>query len=234
MKTLTVAAALLVTLTCFAQESGNVRGVGVDNEAESDTDRAQQSGPADGLQEGVHYRKLNPSQVTPRLRQEIEVIEIFWYGCGACNALEPHLGEWLQRRPSRVSFKRVHATWRPAVRHHARMFYTAEALGVLDRVHSKIFHEIHVNRNRLATADEVAVFFAEHDISQQKVREIFRSAAVESRLKDAGELAQRYGVARVPTIIINGRYMTSGGMAGSLENVMLITDELVRREMAER
>jgi protein-disulfide isomerase len=100
---------------------------------------------------GAHYLRLSPTQPTSSNPDQIEVCEVFWYGCPHCNELDPKLAQWLEQKPDYVSFVRVHAVWNPLLQLHARAFYTAEALGKGAEMHAEFFREIHERGNRLDT-----------------------------------------------------------------------------------
>ena len=68
--------------------------------------------PASRFQEGVHYRRLSPTQPTNVSPGQVEVVEVFWYGCAACFAIEPKLESWrVKNKPAYAVFERIPATW---------------------------------------------------------------------------------------------------------------------------
>ena len=106
------------------------------------------------FQLGTHYQRLSPTQPTSSSPDQIEVAEIFWYGCPHCYTFDPYLESWKSDLSANVNFIRVPAVWNPLVELHARAYYTAQALGKGEEMHTPIFREIHVNGNY---ADEVNV-----------------------------------------------------------------------------
>src|SRR5512138_547623 len=108
------------------------------------------------FKEGTNYRKVVPAQPTTVAPGKVEVVEFFWYGCGHCFQLDPAIEAWRAKgKPPYVEFVRVPAMWNDTLRMHARLFYTAEALGKLDELHSTIFREIHVNNDPLTTVEQM-------------------------------------------------------------------------------
>lgn len=187
--------------------------------------------PASKWQEGVHYQRLVPTQPTSAAPGQVEVTEVFWYGCSHCYALEPVVENWLKNgKPNYVSFVRVPVMWGPVHRTHARVFYTAEALGKLDELHAQIFAEINQRHNPLTTPESIAAFFSSHGVSQADFQKSFTSFAVESSLKRAESLGLRYKVESVPTFIINGKYVTDVGKAGGQPQLLNLINELASRE----
>jgi thiol:disulfide interchange protein DsbA len=189
--------------------------------------------PPSQFKEGVHYKKLVPAQPTGVSPGKVEVVEVFWYGCPHCFALDPALETWRkQEKPSYVEFVRIPAIWNDTLRMHARVFYTAEALGKLEELHTAIFQEINVNHDMLNSAEKIAAFFTSHGVSAQDFQKAFSSFAVESKLQRAEFLNQRYRVESVPVFVVNGKYTTDIGMAGGPKQLISVISDLVARERA--
>lgn len=181
--------------------------------------------------EGVNYRVLVPTQPTSALPGQIEVTEAFWYGCPHCNALDPLLESWRkQGKAGYISFVRLPMMWSAVHRTHARMFYTAELLGKLDELHAQLFAEIHNNHDPLSTQEQIQAFFVSHGVSKEDFTRAFASFAVEASLKRAEALGLRYQIESVPTVIINGKYVTDVAMAGGQQQLIALINELAMRE----
>lgn len=190
------------------------------------------SGPPTSAQfrEGAHYQKIVPAQPTTAAPGSVEVVEVFWYGCGHCFSLDPAIESWNDRNAPYVELVRVPAMWNEGTRMHARLFYTAELLGKLDAVHSQIFREFHVNGNQLNTVEKVAAFFRQHGVSNEEFNKAFSSFAVENKLQRADFLNRRYRVESVPTFIVNGKYKTDVDDAGGERQLFTLIDELAAHE----
>jgi thiol:disulfide interchange protein DsbA len=183
---------------------------------------------------GTHYNRLSPAQPTSSSPDEVEVAEIFWYGCPHCFAFDPYVKAWVGRKPEYVSFVRIPAVWNPLLRLHARAFYTAEALGKGAEMHDPLFREIHENHNMLDTEDKLRDFFGQFGVSAEAFKGAFDSFAVHAKLQRADELNRRYRVSSVPTIVVNGKYTTDGSMAGGYDELFALVDELVAAEHAKK
>ncbi len=181
---------------------------------------------------GTHYERLPAAQGTSSSPDLIEVAEIFWYGCPHCYTFDPYLENWLEDIPEDVSFVRIPAVWDALLQIHARAFYAGQALGVGDELHTPIFREIHNNRNFLDSQDSLADFFASHGVEEAAFNAAFESFAVHTKINRADELSRRYRIGSVPTVIVNGKYTTDAGMAGSYEDLIELIDELVAMERA--
>lgn len=184
------------------------------------------------LAQNAPYAPLNPPQPMDT-GTKVEVIEFFWYGCPHCNAMEPYVNAWLKAKPADVVFKRIHAlptdSWLPL----ASMFYTLEAMGLVDQYHSKVFDAIHkqnINLNNKAKRDE---WLKSVGIDPAKYADVEKSFTVQTKLARARQQTQAYKVDSVPRFFINGKYFTSAEQAGGSEKIFPAIDQAiaaVRRE----
>jgi thiol:disulfide interchange protein DsbA len=180
-----------------------------------------------------HYTILTTAQGTSSAPDVIEVTEVFWYGCPHCYTFDPYLEKWKANLPDDVNFVRLPVMWNPTNQIHARMFYTAEALGKLDQVHEAVFRAIHRDKQTLTTEASIREFLLDYGISEQEFNDTFRSFAVESKLQRAKNLTQRYRIQSVPLLVTNGKYLTQGSEVNNFEEMLAVTDELVDRERQE-
>jgi protein dithiol oxidoreductase (disulfide-forming) len=184
------------------------------------------------FQLGTHYTRLSPTQPTSSPPDKVEVAEIFWYGCPHCFAFDPYVKNWESKKPEYVSFVRVPAVWNPLVKLHARAFYTAEALGKGAEMHEPLFREINENQNLLDTEEKLQAFFGKFGVDAAAFKSTFDSFAVHTKLQRADELSRRYKIQSVPTVVVNGKYTTDGGMAGGYDELFALVDELTTSERA--
>lgn len=192
---------------------------------------AQQSAPAAAeFVEGRHYQRLTPAQPTITDDAKVEVAEVFMYSCPACYALEPHLKRWLAEKPEDVSFVRIPASFNPVAKLHAQAYYTALALGKTDEIDVPFFEEFHRKRNALDTEAKLVDFFEQFGVDEETFKKTFNSFAVHTNVQRADELVRRYRVSGTPAIVVDGKYMTSGSMAGSYEAWFQIVDHLAAIE----
>lgn len=187
-------------------------------------------------EEGKHYTRLVPTQTTIGGPDKIEVAEFFWYGCPHCYDLEPYLQRWKADMPANVRFVQVPVTWNNAVATHAKMFYTAEALGSLGVIedmtafHQAVFAELHQRGNRLLSERAMKQLFARFGASEDDFDGAWNSFDVDRRLRLAEDLSQRYSIQSVPTIVVNGKFRTGAPEAGGNAKLVEVIDELVARE----
>lgn len=183
-----------------------------------------------GLDEGIEYKTISPRVNNQIDDTKTEVVEMFWYGCPHCFDFEPNLQKWLARKPKGVNFVRIPAVFNPTWSLHARAYYTAEVLGVLDKTHEALFDAMHLKKQKMATADELADFFAKYGVKKDTFLATFNSFTVDAKVRRAIDLTKRYGIEGVPSMIVNGKYRTSGTLAGGKEGMLQVVDHLIKQE----
>ncbi len=198
---------------------------------------AKQSADAAGrFKSGVHYRQLVPTQPKVTGTDKIEVVEVFWYGCGHCFAFDPHIKAWANDLPADVEFVRLPAIWNETLRRHARAFYTAEVLasaGTLERpeaFHDALFEEIHVNRKPLATDRSLQALFERFGVPGDAYDKANGSFEVDQKVRTAMDLTRRYGVTGVPALVVNGRYLSLSKEIQGWDDYLELVDALVESE----
>jgi thiol:disulfide interchange protein DsbA len=184
--------------------------------------------------QGAHYERFTNAQGTSSSPDKIEVAEIFWYGCGHCFSFEPYLQKWKKTLGTDVSFVKHPVMWNPTNEIHARLFYTAQALG-LDQANGDIFSEIHTNRQMLASESAQRDFItSKYGVSEEDFDKAYRSFSVNGKLQQAKTWTQRYQVRSVPLLVINGKYSVVGPELSGYEQLLDVADELIERERQER
>lgn len=188
---------------------------------------AARGASAAGLTEGVQYKLLKPAQPTDVAPGKVQVVEVFWYACSHCFAIEPKVDAWAGKgKPAYVEFVQMPATWNELLKTHARVFYTAELLGKLPQLNDEIFREINVKGNRMDTPDKIEAFFVAHGVSKADFQKAFSSFAVESKIRQAEDMNRRYKIASTPTFVVAGQYVTDVSMAGSEDKLFEVLNGL--------
>lgn len=178
------------------------------------------------------YEHIDPPVATESPDQ-VEVVELFWYGCPHCFDFEPFVSRWQKNKSEYVNFRRMPAIFRESWEPHARVYYTAQILGVVDQIHLPLFEAMHTHKRQLMTKEELIAFIAEQGIDEATFSRTYDSFAVDSLINRAKVMQARYGIMGVPAMVVNGKYRTSGSEAGSLENVIPVVEVLVGREYSE-
>ncbi|MCW7538872.1 thiol:disulfide interchange protein DsbA/DsbL [Aquabacterium sp. A7-Y] len=178
------------------------------------------------FQAGKDYVELRQQQPTST-PQGVEVVEFFWYGCPHCHRFEPLLEAWVKKLPADVRFRRVPVAFRDEFVVHQRIYYALEALGQVEPVHKRVFHAIHVERKSLDEVNAIADWMAANGVDRAKFLEAYNSFGVQTKTRQAKQLADGFRIDGVPALGINGRYWTSGSVAGSLERSLQVADHLI-------
>jgi len=175
--------------------------------------------------EGKDYNKLQTPVPEPKTGK-IEVIEFFWYGCPHCYAFEPTLEPWVARLPADVNFHRVPAAFSARWEFHQQIYYTWESMGVVDRMHARTFDRFHKLGKPIDSLDDLLAFAKESGLDPAKVKSEWGGFTVHTRMTQAQQLVEAYGVNGVPTLGIHGRYTTSPTEGGA-QACLSTTDALV-------
>ena len=181
--------------------------------------------------EGQHFVRLStPVPVSlPGPDKKIEVIEFFWYGCPACYAFEPAIDAWSRRLPPDVAFRQVHVGYSPQVQMHQKLFFALEEMGQLATMNKRVFAAIHQQNRRLTSESEIMTFVTSSGLDGAKFADAFKSFGVNTKINRAKQLTAAYKIDGVPALGINGRFYTSGSLAGSNERSLAVADFLIQR-----
>jgi len=184
---------------------------------------------AETYTQGQDYIELSNPQPTSS-GDRIEVVELFWYGCPHCFHLEPYIEEWLASKPDDVEFVRMPAIVSDRWELLAKAYYTAELLGVLDKTHEALFEAIHEKKRKIDNKAALQRFFVSMGVSAEDFKNTFNSFAMNVKINNAKQMTRRYAITGVPTMIVNGKYSTSPGMARGNEAVIKVVNYLVGKE----
>ena len=167
--------------------------------------------------------------------ERIEVIEFFYYGCPICYELEPQMTRWLATQaPGYVALLRIPALSSEGWDTLAKLYYTLEAIGEVNRLHWPVYDNFHFEGKLLNDERVMLEWVAHNGIDAKKFTEIYGSQSTQAKLARSRELMNAYDVRGVPTIVVDGKYMSSARLAGGTRQLMQIVDELVRQAKSER
>ena len=181
--------------------------------------------------EGTHYDLISPP-VRAVSSDKIEVAEFFWYGCSHCYAFEPILEQWKKNLPEDVRFRGIPAVWRDVMELHARAYYTAEALGVLDTMHLILFQAMNVDQKPLASEKEIGALFVANGVSEEDFDKAFNSFGVNSQVSQGISVGKSAKLTGTPSLMVNGKYFISGNKAGGQAEMLEVVDFLIAKERA--
>lgn len=194
-------------------------------------------------QNGTDYRTLEQAQPTDS-GKKIEVTEFMWYSCPHCAAFDPALTAWIKKQGDRIVFRQVPVAFRDSFLPQQKLYYALEAMGKSAEMNPKIFQAIHVDRQRVDTDKTILEFIEKQSIDKQKFLDLYNSFGVLTKARRAGQLQEAYKIDGVPTVAVDGRYLTSPSIVGaSLANqpesmqqaaALQVMDYLVTKALAEK
>ncbi len=176
---------------------------------------------------GKDYLTLDKPVATEAGNGKIEVIEFFWYSCPHCNAFEPAFERWVKAAPKDVVVRRVHVAFRPDFEPQQRLYYTLEAMNLLETVHPKVFQAIHVDKLPLNTEALIMSWIEKQGVDKAKFGEIYKSFGVATKVRRAVQLQNEFRIEGVPSLGVNGRYYIDGSLAGSMDRALKVTEALI-------
>jgi len=178
--------------------------------------------------EGTHYIKVSPPAPVAAPPGKVEVVEFFSYGCPHCFSFEPAVEGWAKQLPDYVVFRRVPVAFNALYETYQKIYYALEAMGQVEAMQRKVFEAIHVQRQRLDKEADIVAFMQANGVDGAKFAEHFKSFSVQTKQRQAKQLTEAYRIDGVPTLGVQGLYVTSGSLAGSNERALAIADKLVQ------
>ena len=187
---------------------------------------ASAQGPA-RFAAGKDFLKLDRPVPTDAEAGKIELIEFFWYSCPHCNAFEPTFAEWVKNAPKDVVVRRMPVAFRDDFAPQQRLFFTLEAMGLLDKLHAKVFQAVHVERLPLNTDASIQTWIEKQGIDKTKFADTFKSFGVASKLKRAVQLQNDFKIEGVPSLGVAGKFYIDGTLAGTMERALQVAESLL-------
>ena len=179
------------------------------------------------------YIRLDPPRPVAS-GDKIEVIEFFYYGCPVCYELEPALARWYFNSPGTVALRRVPALSSDNWDHFAKLFYSLEAVGQLGRLHWPVYDQFHFDGVKLNEEAGMLNWVSKNGIDKERFISAYRSPAVQEKLVAARQMIQTYDIKGVPSIVVDGKFVTSASMTGGTRELMRVLAQLVELAHKER
>jgi thiol:disulfide interchange protein DsbA len=176
---------------------------------------------------GSDYLVMDKPAAVEAPAGKIEVVEFFWYSCPHCYAFEPSFEAWSKRVPKDVIVRRVPVAFRDDFGPQQRLFYALEAMGLLDKLHGKVFAAIHLEKQNLSNASQIADWIAKQGVDKAKFMEQFNSFSAATKAARATQLQNAYSVEGVPALGVAGRFYTDGDRAKSMERALQVVEFLI-------
>jgi len=176
---------------------------------------------------GTDYQVLDARAPVEAPVGKIEVVEFFWYSCTHCNAFEPMLADWVKKLPKDVAFRRAPVAFNDSFVPQQKLFYTLESLGLLDKLHPKVFAAIHVEKLNLSKAEAIVEWVGKNGVDQAKFVKEYNSFGVVTKTQKGSQMQSAYKVEGVPALGVGGQFYTDGTMARSMDRALLVVQSLV-------
>jgi protein dithiol oxidoreductase (disulfide-forming) len=206
---------------------------------------------ADPWVEGKHYFLVTPPQATKVPAGKVEVLEVFSYGCPACNQVLGFVKKLKSALPANAQIAYLPAAFNPSENWpmFQRAFITAEALGIAERAHEAVFDAVWKPGGELAitdpntrklkrqmpTIEDAAKFYAARTgVKPETFVATSRSFSVEGKIKSAEKQIVASHVDRTPTFIVAGKYRLHFESAGGADQAIDLINFLVAKESAAK
>ena len=178
--------------------------------------------------QNIEYRLIAPQPAEASDR--IEVIDFFWYGCPYCNELQPALESWIRRKPADVALRRIPAILRDSWAPHARIYYALEQLNEVERLHLKVYYGYHVEKLHMSRPDVMVEWAVKNGIDRKRWLDAYHSPEVDAKVERAKKLSEAYTVEVTPTLVVDGRYLTSGAYVpgADVRDMVPILEDVIR------
>lgn len=181
--------------------------------------------------EGQDYTVI-PGQPKPPKTGKITATEFYWYGCGHCYKFESLVKKWKKTLADDVEFSASPAIWRPAMRTHAKLYYTAQSMGVLDKLHQVFFESMHLKGMRLVDLAEIEKVVSEHGVDGKVFVSTMESFAVDAQVKLADSRQKNFRISATPEMVVADYYHVK--TKGSQKRMLEVVDFLIEKLRSER
>src|SRR3954462_11315706 len=182
---------------------------------------------------GREYHELSPARPVAT-GERIEVIEFFYYGCPVCYEAQPHIAKWLIKSGPGIAHIRVPAAFTESSESFARTFYTLGAMNQIARLHWPLYDNHHFDGKELDQEKNIVAWVSSNGVDATRFAELWHSDQVTAQVDAAKKTLDTYGVKGVPTFVVDGKYLTSARLAGSVPRMLETVQYLVERAGSER
>ena len=155
------------------------------------------------------------------------MLEFFSYACPHCSSFEPMIGPWARGLPADVAFRRVPVGFMFNAENFQRTYFALESIGLVEQMQPKVFAAVHVERQRLDKAEDIAALVTKNGGDGAKFLAAFKSFSVATAVNRAKKLQADYKIESVPALTIHGRYLTSPSQASGGPQSLAVAEALI-------
>ncbi|HSD60203.1 MAG TPA: thiol:disulfide interchange protein DsbA/DsbL, partial [Burkholderiales bacterium] len=142
--------------------------------------------------------------------------------------------KWLANKPKDVEFRYQPAIFRDSWIPGAKLFYALEITGDLPRLHDKVYEAIHLDNINAADEKALTDWVVKQGVDRKKFEDAYRSFAMQGKVAAAQRMSKEYKLTGVPSVVVDGKYLTGPGMAGGPERFTPVLDEVIEKARKER
>ena len=194
---------------------------------------AQVTVQAQTIQAGREYIVLDPPrEVTTG--PKIEILEFFYYGCPVCYEFQPLFSRWLNQAPEYISLRRIPVVGSDSQDTFAKLFHSLDSMGHIARLHWPIYDNFHFDGVKLNEEPVLTDWVARNGVNREQFEAAFQSEEVKNKLTETDDMMKAMNIRGVPTIVIDGKYLTSARLAGGTRRLPQVIDQLVKQARRER
>ena len=162
----------------------------------------------------------------------VDVVEFFSYACPHCFEFEPTLEAWLAHKPAEIRFRRAPVPFMMNFRNFQPMYFALESLGLADALQQKVFNAVHVEHLRLDTPEAIAAFVTKNGVDAKKFMAVFNGFSTGLKATQASQQYDASGAGGVPTLMVQGRFLTSPVIARSETRALAVVEFLAAQVRA--
>ena len=181
---------------------------------------------------GQDYQRIATPQPVAVSAGTVDVVEFFSFACPHCFEFEPALETWLRRKPAGVHFHRAPVRFLQNAVNFQPMYFALEAMDLVDTLQQKVFNAVHLEHQRLDTPEAIAAFMTKNGVDARRFMSIFNSFGIRTKVQEANQLMDAYGVDSVPTLAVQGRFLTSPALAKGEEKTLSVVEYLAAQARA--
>ena len=199
--------------------------------------------------EGTHYFAVTPQQPTTVPAGKVEVMEVFSYGCPACNVFQPIMKQLKAALPANAQMVYLPASFKPDEDWpmFQRAFFAAQALGIADRTHDAMFKAVwdtgelgvfvpstNQLKHPMPSIEDAAKFYARvGGVKPQDFIAAAKSFGVDAKMRMADAQIGAMQALSTPTIIVAGKYRLQAQTAGGISQMIELVKYLVAKESSQ-
>ena len=196
--------------------------------------------------QGTHFDVIDPAQRTNVAPGKVEVMEVFSFGCPACNRFQPVIEALRQNLPTNAQMVFLPASFLPAEDWvvFQRAYFAAQQLGIEMRTHQAIFDAIwetgelqtidtdtHRLKNPLPSIEDAAKCYERlTGVKADVFLAAARSPAVDAKMKAADAEVVAMKVPGTPALVVNGKYRIIMDSLQTQDDLFSLVSYLVDKE----